>query len=591
MDKNTVFVKTKEGEEAVRQRTRLVQRNLRNILIMVDGHATVADLAKRFGDENAAQSALAELQASSLIAESSNPIDPDGTLPPEDLGDMAEDLPVLTREIEPDASRSPGASPEPQPIPQPVIEAIELPEPEYESLPPPPGAVAPAQRASQPVESGPGWVVRIKALLARPQRGPTMASADLEPIVSGTNPFSWPVRALLAALGVAVLSALTLVLYPYGRHLPDIERRASAMLQDPVKFGDLGFSFLPRPHFALRGISVGKDAQLTIATVRAVPDFLSLLSEKKVFQELQFEKVSVKGSGLSRLALAGASDRAGVDIRHITLTNLSLTVGDALLGGFSGEVMMSAAGAAEKILLRNADNTLKLELQPMADGYRISAIGSNWKAPFKPSLTFQFIDVSGELRDTRLDLSKIEGRAYDGQVEGKAILEWAGGASLAGNLDIKHMNATKLLSALGSDLSAEGELTARLRLEAKADKLAQLADALRTDASFEMKRGAVKGFDLGEAARRTGSTPTRGGETKFEQMTGTLLCAPKVCRAGNLRLSSGLFKSSGNLVIAENAQLSGGADVELRSSAAILRMPLTISGTAKDPLLTPGRGR
>ena len=63
MDKNTVFVKTEEGEEAVRQRTRLVQRNLRNILIMVDGNATVADLARRFGDETTTQHALAELLA------------------------------------------------------------------------------------------------------------------------------------------------------------------------------------------------------------------------------------------------------------------------------------------------------------------------------------------------------------------------------------------------------------------------------------------------------------------------------------------------------------------------------------------------
>ena len=58
MDKSTVFVKTQEGEEAMRQRTRLVQRNLRNILIMVDGQADVGDLAKRYGDEATTQAAL-----------------------------------------------------------------------------------------------------------------------------------------------------------------------------------------------------------------------------------------------------------------------------------------------------------------------------------------------------------------------------------------------------------------------------------------------------------------------------------------------------------------------------------------------------
>ncbi len=594
MDKNTIFVKTKEGEDAVRQRTRLVQRNLRNILIMVDGHATVADLAKRFGDENAAHAALAELQASSLIVESNSQLDFGATLPPDDLGETAEDLPILTKQIDPDPSSSPNAAPEPQPAsPPPFIEEIELPEPEYESLPPSPShPAAPPKRISQPAATGPGWVERIQAQFVRKERTPTIGPVDLEPIGRGTKFFTWPVLVLFA-VSVAVLLALTLVLYPYGRHLPDIERRASAMMRDPVKVGDIGFSFLPRPHIALNNIRVGKNVHLTIASVRAVPDFFSLLGEKKIFHELAFDTVSVKDPGLSRLAQAGAgAGSSAAEIRHITLNNLNLAVGDVLLSGISGEVMMSGTGAPEKILLRNADGSLKLEMQPKGEGYRFAASGSNWKAPFKPSLVFQTIDMAGELRDSRLDLSKIDGKVFEGLIEGTASLNWAGSAALTSNLDLRRMNATKLLAALGTDLSAEGELTARLRLDAKAESLVKLTDALHAEATFEMKRGSVKRFDLSEAARsRTGSAPTRGGETKFEQLTGTLQCDPKDCRLGNMRLSSGLFKASGNLGIVGNAKLSGGVDVELRSSAATLRMPLIISGSTKDPLLTTGRGR
>jgi hypothetical protein len=321
-----------------------------------------------------------------------------------------------------------------------------------------------------------------------------------------------------------------------------------------------------------------------------MPDFLSLLGEKKIFHELALDRVSVKGAGLGRLAQADAGVST-VEIRHITLSYLSITVGNVLLSGYSGEAVMSGKGALEQILLRNADSTFKLEMQPVGATYRIAASGSNWKSPFKPSLAFQSIDAKGELRDTRLELSRIEGRAYEGLVEGKASLEWSGGATLAGNLELKHMNVTKLLAGLGTDLSAEGELTARLRLDAKADNLGKLADALRSEATFEMKRGAVKGFDLGEAARRTGNAPTRGGETKFEQLTGSLQCDPQNCRLSGVQLSSGLFKASGNLGIAGNAKVSGSVDVELKSSAATFRMPLAISGTTKDPLLTPGRGK
>ncbi len=610
MDNKTVFVKTKEGEEAMRQRTRLVQRNLRSILIMVDGKATVADLSKRFGDRNAAQAALAELLAGGYIAEQLDQLDFTKAQPPEVRKEPAEDVPELTSQVAPPPAQDPPSAPppaaEPPPLP-PVIEEIELTAPEYESLPPPPLRPATPPKPVPPVAAGPGWMGRIKALLAKPKKAENPAApmrkekareeeheeesaggADLEPIRRERRfNFSWPVLGLFAVVGIAVLLGLTLLLYPYGRHLPDIERNASAMLQDPVKVGDIGFSFLPRPHIALHNITVGKDeAHLSIGSVRAVPDFLSLLGDKKVFHELTFNKVAAKEAGLGKLAMAAAS-RAPVDIRHITLNDLSLAAGDAQIGGFHGEVKLTAAGAVEVIQLRNADGTLKVDLQPQGGGYRFSASGNAWKPPFQPSLTIQWLEAQGELRPGRLELGKIDARAYDGVVEGKATLGWAGGATLASELELKRLSAAKLLTALGSDLTVEGDLNVRLKLSAKADSLGMLSEALHADGTFEMKRGTARGFDLGEALRARG--PTRGGETKFEQLSGTVQIDPQDCHLGNLRLSSGLLAAGGNIDIARKGPLSGAMQVELKSSAATLRMPLTVGGTTKDPMLTPSR--
>ena len=599
MDKHTVFVKTREGEEAMRQRTRLVQRNLRNILIMVDGHASVADLARRFGDEPTTQAALRELLAGGFIAESANQLDFTTTQPPEATEEIPGEVPVLTTPVAPPQADPAPAPAAPPPLP-PVVEEIELPEPEYESLPPP---VRPAA-TPLPVAPGPGWLDRIKALFAAKAEKPAartkkaakeefeeepIGGADLKPIRRGSMlNVGWPVLGLFAVAGIAVLLALTLLLYPYGRHLPDIERNASAMLQDPVKVGDIGFSFLPRPHIALRNVTVGKDAHLTIASVRAVPDFFSLLGDRKVFHELALDKVAVKDSGLGRLALASAG-KAPVEIRHITIQGLSLTAGDADLGGIGGEVKMTAAGALETIQLNAAEGTLKIEMRPKGESYQIAVTGNKWKAPFKPNLTFEWIEVAGELRASRLELSRIDAKAYEGLVAGKAVLGWAGGATFTGDLELKHMNATRLLAALGSDLSAEGELGARLKLAAKADSLGKLAEALHTDGTFEMKRGVARGLDLGEAVRSTGRGPTRGGETKFEQLSGTVSMDPKDSRLGNLRLSSGLLMAGGSLGIARDGQLSGAMNVELKSSAATQRMLLAVGGTTKDPMLTPSR--
>lgn len=595
MDKTTVFVKTKEGEEAMRQRTRLVQRNLRSILIMVDGKATVADLAKRFGDQNAAEAALTELLAGGFIVEPSGQLDftsPQSTTAQQA---QAEDVPVLTSEIAPSPIPTSGTSAEP-----PEIEEIELAAPEYESLPPPVRPVAPPKAAPPP--AGPGLLERIKGLFAKAER-PVAAKKqqekareedyeeeplgpDLAPIKRDGR-LGLPVLALLAVVGIAVLLVLTLLLYPYGRHLPDIERSASAMLEDPVKAGDIGFSFLPRPHLSVRNVSVGKDeAHLHIGSVDVQPDFLSLLGDKKVFHALTFNNVEVKEAGLAKLARV-AKASAPVEIRRLALKGVGLSLGDLRLDSLDGEVKLTPAGAVEAIHLHNAGGTLKLELRPQGEFYRIAVAGDNWRAPFKPNMLFQWLEAQGELRSTRLDLAKINGKAYEGLVEGKASLEWAGGARLAGDLELTRVSAAKLLDAFGTGLSAEGELSVRLKLTAKADNLAKLAEALHADGSFEMKRGAAKGFDLGEAVRSRG--PTRGGETKFEQFSGTIEYEPSGSRLGSLRLASGLLSSGGSLDIAGNGQLSGAMVVELKSSAGTVRMPLSVGGTTKDAVLTPAR--
>ena len=62
-----VFSKTRAGEDAVQERTRLVQRNLRMVLILVDGVVSVAGLKQEVGDPAMVESALAELESMGLI--------------------------------------------------------------------------------------------------------------------------------------------------------------------------------------------------------------------------------------------------------------------------------------------------------------------------------------------------------------------------------------------------------------------------------------------------------------------------------------------------------------------------------------------
>ena len=67
MNHKTVFRKTRAGEDAVKQRTRLIQRNTRMVLILVDGMSSVEELARKIGNPLLAESALKDLQQAGLI--------------------------------------------------------------------------------------------------------------------------------------------------------------------------------------------------------------------------------------------------------------------------------------------------------------------------------------------------------------------------------------------------------------------------------------------------------------------------------------------------------------------------------------------
>ena len=67
MDLEIIYAKTVSGEEAMHKRTRVMQRNVRMVLILVDGQSTVADLILKTGNEKLTESALRELEKAGFV--------------------------------------------------------------------------------------------------------------------------------------------------------------------------------------------------------------------------------------------------------------------------------------------------------------------------------------------------------------------------------------------------------------------------------------------------------------------------------------------------------------------------------------------
>ena len=67
MDSELIYTKTASGENAIQQRSRVLQRNVRMVLILVDGHSSVADLGRKIGNVELVEEALSELEAGGFI--------------------------------------------------------------------------------------------------------------------------------------------------------------------------------------------------------------------------------------------------------------------------------------------------------------------------------------------------------------------------------------------------------------------------------------------------------------------------------------------------------------------------------------------
>lgn len=606
MDKNQVYIKTAAGEEAVRQRTRLVQRNLRNVLIMVDGYSTAGELGQRFGNAGVVQAALEELEQAGFIETFERRIVREmgagGAMTSSEEPAPSDASPAQV-EVEPQAQAEQTADivaqehgslqeqlhasvpPLPQALADTILakpdEEIALPAVEALSLPPRLAAQTPTQAEAIPKADSAGkwrrWLGRAKGM-ARTE--PKEEKIILTPVRRGRRKVNW--LALVAGLVILLplVALLGLMLYPLDDYRGGLERRLREAMGHKVSIGSLRFAVSLPPRVQASDIAIGD--VIHAATAYAAPDLSTLFAERKTLKEVRLERVDVGEGGLAMVdRLNGGSALA---VERIALAGASVAFGEARLEGVGGEIQFGASGAVSKVVLHASEGRLKLELVPKGRGYSALLTVRNWTMPFAPGLHVESLNGSGELGERSLTLAKVEGRFYEGLLSGTGVIDWTGEVRVAGEGEIKRANLAKLLPALSPEMGGAGELSARVRFEARAERFDRLRDGLRLSADYDVGRGQINRIDLAEALRS--GVPTRGGETRFEQLSGSLTLAPQGPRLSDLRLLSGLMRANGAVAVGKNKQLDGAMTVEIRGSASVVRRPVVFGGTLADPVLS-----
>ena len=574
MDDDLIYVKTQAGEAVLRERTRLIQRNLRMVLIIVDGLATVGELKRRLGDGNMVEPALAELEGLGLIE----------TLPAGSGGEPRGR----------DAGKAPpgGAEPWRQTVPGDLGDSSHRHAPaQAERRPGRFGRVAGAfcQRLSQwrQTQRAESEEKAFRKVYEMPTEADTIEQIKLKRVRRGPKRvIGRPLRLLIGLAGGILLLALVAMLFPYQSYQPEMERRLSRALRDPVKIGQVHFSFLPYPNLTLERVSVGAEPYATAAVIRIIPSLLSLFAATPILSDVSLHGVLIRSQGLLRSGrwFSGVDGAGAIAVRGVHLETLAVEVGDATVGGLSGSVRMAATGGVDRILLQNAEHTLSVTVVPSVAGDRLSVTGNGWALPFKPGLRFGYLEAEGEITAGRLWFSKIDGQMYEGIINGTALFDWAHGISLVSDIDLKHGNLARLFTALNPDLALEGDISGKLHLESRAASFGGLLDRLRVDGDFVVARGVIKRFDLVEAVRS--GRPTRGGYTRFERFSGSLQLAQEGYHLSRLNISSGPMQAVGDLDIDRNRQLRGVMEVSLKGTATLVRGSVQIAGTLRDPRLT-----
>lgn len=404
----------------------------------------------------------------------------------------------------------------------------------------------------------------------------------------------------LLLLLIAALAALPLFL-SLDDYVPRLEQEVSARLKEPVKIGSLKAAGLPLPHVTVHGITVGKTQDIMVGKVSVTPDLWSLTSGTKVIRSIEIEGLVLTQKALDKIpAWIPPAPKPGspvpppaVRVEVIKLDDAVVRLQKATVGPFDARLSLSGEGSLVSASLVTRDGKLKAHVKPDGPRYLIDANAKGWTVPLGAPLHFDELLVKGVATVNDASLSDIRAKLYGGMVSGNATAAWRKGIQARGSAEVNQVEIAPVLKALGRPATLSGKLTAKpVSFSASAARADQLANALRLQSPFDVQNGVLNGVDVQKAATSLISRDGgKGGQTRFDRLSGHLAIDRGTRRLTRLNVVSGSLSGDGNVTISPQDQLSGRVTARVgTTSVASAAVPLNVSGTLESPMLLPTGG-
>ena len=603
MDANLIYEKTMAGEEAVRQRTRVVQRNTRMVLILVDGKSTVGDLCTKTGNAQLVESALQDLERDGLIAPQ---LEQDSVW--EQSKKLAEEIKAaavsrLAREEQQPATPKVPPPPEVAPVsvvPPPFSMAPhsafpgQLPTPKepfstfsaFSTFGDVPAAKPRAATPPPEEKKAEGFAARLAGLFSRKSGADDLS---IKPIRRGGSGFklSLPAAITYGVLGLFALLVIVFAFYPYDRHRPQIEAAMTRLAGQPIHVGDIRAVFTPKPSIVLEGVRGDEGSGIQITRIRLVPEIFSLIGSQPVFSTVEIESAKLQAKALSAVPKVigdAMATSAPATIRSLVFSQLEANVLGLTVGDLKADIRPDSSGKIGPIAFQSTDHALKIVLQSQAGGFVADFEAYGWRPSAESRYPFDSLQGQAVWDGRSLSIRSLDARIFDGAVLGVLLLDMGQQPTIAGDISVKHMNLQRLGNAFGYGNQFQGELAGNLKFSGSAPTWEGVLAGATGDGEVVLQRGSLGGFDLVEAVRR-GKGAVRGGTTRYEQLNARLTVLPESIRLSELALVSGVLRSGGYLEFSRDGKLGGRFDVEMRGTANVVRMPVAASGPLKDPVL------
>ncbi|MBS1142765.1 MAG: hypothetical protein H6R14_171 [Proteobacteria bacterium] len=555
MDSNLIYAKTPTGDEAVRQSTRVVQRNLRMVLVQVDGKMTVDELIAKIGNPRLVQTALRELEEGGYIAP---------TVAAVSVWEESRKAAKLETPEEPAAPMSQFSTFGPKSATPPDLKIHESAASHFSSF-------------GKPILPSPSRSTNeaVRPTVAEPR--------EEEPRVY-TKRMSARRKVFLTVTSFLFVLAAIVVFYPYGNFKPALEASATRMLDTPVSIDSVGVSLYPTPSLKLSGLTIGGMSDARITEVRISSPLSLLGTAPHKVSSIEVIGAALPVSRLVAMPLFVLGNLANQDLmaRKILINGLQLSMSNSLtVNDLMGELVFRPDGMLDKATFETVDRSVLVNAQPSAQGIALNIEGRAW-TPAGAPVSFASLQAKGLLQKDKLLVQNIDTTFLGGILRGNWLLDWGNGLMMAGDGTLSRLDSRKVSAAFAPLLKIDGDMSGTIRLRSSGRDWVSLWSSVEAVLVTEITRGALHGVDLGEAVRRSGVSEVRAGSTKFDRLRSSINISPKQIVGREVKMDAGMVTATGQFSASPAGQVDGNMAVTLQTSVATQNASVRIYGVLPD---------